>query len=252
MRSIRFILVDFLDLYQKICTKVIVLVRGFFTSKVAISESEVVKEARSLEYEKKTRIVVVLTAITMVAEIGFGYYTKSMALLADGWHMASHTLALGLTWIAYYLCRKFSHSKKIIFSGDKLLSLSGLISALLLQVIAVMMAIEAVKRMISPVTIMFGEAIVVVIIGLAVNVASAFILFHDPEKSDNNIKAAYFHVMADALTSITAIIALLAGMLFQIYALDAISGILSSLIITKWSVGLIRDSGKMLIDFRNI
>jgi len=199
--------------------------------------------------ERKTKWVVYLTAVTMVAEIGFGFYTNSMALLADGFHMSTHAFALGLAWLAYVMSRKYSNHTKFSFSGDKLLSLSGYSSALFLLVIAVLMAVESVNRLLNPLVIKFGEAIFVASIGLAVNVLSAVILHHDERHADHNIRAAYLHVIADGLTSVTAIIALLGGMIWKIYSLDAISGMLSSIIITKWSIDLIRNSGKALIDF---
>lgn len=199
--------------------------------------------------ERKTKWVVYLTAVTMVAEIGFGFYTNSMALLADGFHMSTHAFALGLAWLAYVLSRKYSNHKKFSFNGDKLLSLSGYSSALFLLVIAVLMAVESINRLLNPLVIKFGEAIFVASIGLIVNVLSAVILHHEEHHADHNIRAAYLHVLADGLTSLTAIIALLGGMLWKIYSLDAISGILSSIIITKWSIDLIRNSGRALIDF---
>jgi cation diffusion facilitator family transporter len=201
--------------------------------------------------EIKTRWVVYLTAGMMVLEIGFGFYTNSMALLADGFHMSTHAFALGLAWLAYVMSRKYSNHTKFSFSGDKLLSLSGYSSALFLLVIAVLMAVESVNRLLNPLVIKFGEAIFVATIGLFVNVLSAVILRHDEHHSDHNIRAAYLHVIADGLTSITAIIALVGGMIWNIYSLDAISGILSSIIITKWSIDLIRNSGKDLIDFKD-
>ena len=202
-----------------------------------------------LQNERKTLLVVVLTAVTMVVEISFGYYTNSMALLADGFHMSSHTFALGLTWIAYVVIRRYSDSKKVTFHKDKLLALSGFSSAIILQVVAVIMAIESIGRLLHPLHIKFGDAIFVAVIGLIVNAVSAFVLHHDHEHRDHNIRAAYLHVLADGLTSITAIIALLAGMYFNLYSFDAISGIISSVVITKWSIDLIRDSGKVLIEF---
>ena len=202
-----------------------------------------------LQNERKTLLVVVLTAVTMVVEISFGYYTNSMALLADGFHMSSHTFALGLTWIAYVVIRRYSDSKKVTFHKDKLLALSGFSSAIILQLVAVIMAIESIGRLLHPLHIKFGDAIFVAVIGLIVNAVSAFVLHHDHEHRDHNIRAAYLHVLADGLTSITAIIALLAGMYFNLYSFDAISGIISSVVITKWSIDLIRDSGKVLIEF---
>ena len=200
--------------------------------------------------EHKTRLVVMLTAVTMVVEIGFGYYTNSMALLADGFHMSSHAFALGLSWIAYVVARKYSSTGKVTLKKDKLLALSGFSSAIILQVVAVIMAYEAVRRLLHPLPIKFGEAIFVAVIGLIVNAVSAGLLHHDHDHRDHNIRAAYIHVLADGLTSVTAIFALLAGMYFNLYSFDAISGMISSVVITKWSVDLVRDSGKELIEFK--
>jgi cation diffusion facilitator family transporter len=201
-------------------------------------------------HEKKTRIVVYLTAVTMVAEIVFGYYTNSMALLADGWHMSSHALALGLSWVAYVLSRRHHDNPNFRQGTNKILALSGYTSALFLQVIAIWMAIVSVERFFNPVPIKFQEAIFVAVIGLLVNGLSAVVLHHKEEHSDHNIRSAYLHVLADGLTSVTAIIALTAGMYWKLYALDPLSGIISSLIITRWAIGLAINSGKDLLDYR--
>ncbi len=201
-------------------------------------------------HESKTRIVVILTAVTMVVEIIFGYLTNSMALLADGYHMSSHTFALGLSWLAYIFARKYSQTEKVSFNKERLLALSGFTSAIVLLIVAITMVIQSVERFLHPLTIRFSEAIFVAIIGLIVNVISAMALHHDKEHSDHNIRSAYLHVLADGLTSVTAIIALTAGMFYNLYSLDAISGIISSFIITKWSIELIKGSGKDLIDFK--
>lgn len=200
--------------------------------------------------EEKTKWVVILTAITMVVEISFGYWTNSMALLADGWHMASHVFALGLTWIAYFVARKYSASEKFSFSREKILALSGYTSAIFLMIMAVIMAIESVGRLLNPVEIFFKEAIIVAIIGLIVNGISAVFLHHDHDHGDHNIRSAYLHVLADGLTSLTAIIALIVGMYQNIYWLDSLSGIISAIVISKWAVDLIKNSGKDLIDFK--
>lgn len=185
----------------------------------------------------------------MLAEIFFGYVTRSMALLADGFHMASHFGALSLSWVAYYYTRKHSENKNFKSGSQKILALSGYTSAIILLVIAVIMAYECVKRFIHPVEIKFGEAILVVSIGLIVNGMSAFILHHKEEHGDHNLRAAYLHVLADTLTSVTAIVALTAGMFWNFYSLDAVSGIFSSFIITKWALDLSRASGKELLDY---
>lgn len=202
------------------------------------------------KHEQKTKWVVLLTAITMVAEIGFGYYTNSMALLADGWHMSSHVLAIGLTWFAYAVARRNHDNPRFGAGTGKILALSGYTSALLLQIIAIWMAIESVARFLKPQEIMFGEAIVVAVVGLLVNALSAVVLHHKAEHSDHNIRAAYLHVIADGLTSLTAIAALTAGWIWRIYSLDALSGIICSLVITKWAFGLAANSGKELLDYK--
>lgn len=199
-------------------------------------------------FERKTMLVVVLTAITMVVEIIFGITTKSMALLADGIHMGSHVLAIGLSWIAYILVRRLSANGKFKGNTAKILSLSGFSSGLMLLIFALVIIVEAVKRFIAPVDIVYREAIIVAIIGLIVNLVSAYLLHHDHEHSDHNIRAAYLHVVADALTSLSAIIGLTAAMIWDIPFIDTIAAIISSLVIVKWSVGLLKDSGKVLLD----
>jgi cation diffusion facilitator family transporter len=131
-----------------------------------------------------------------------------------------------------------------------MLALSGFTSAIVLQIIAIIMAVQSFERLMNPLEIKFNEAIIIAIIGLIVNALSAYFLHHNHEHHDHNIRSAYLHVLADGLTSITAIIALTAGMYFKLYSLDSISGIISSVVITKWSFELIKGSGKDLIDFR--
>ncbi len=199
--------------------------------------------------ERQTRRVVYLTAAMMFAEIGFGYWTNSMALLADGWHMASHVFALGITWAAYATIRKYAESEKLSFDRRRLLALSGFTSAVVLQIIALVMAYESLVRLLNPLPIKFSEAIFVASLGLMVNVACAYFL-HGHHDHDHNIRSAYWHVLADALTSVTAIIALIAGAFLSLFALDSISGIISSLVISKWAIDLIAASGRDLVDFR--
>lgn len=198
--------------------------------------------------ENKTMWVVLLTAITMVVEIIFGLTTKSIALLAVGIHMGSHVLAIGLSWIAYIIVRKVSKSEKFTGNSDKILSLSGYSSGLMLLIFAIVILVEAVKRFYNPVDIVYREAIMVAIIGLAVNVSSVFLLHHDHEHSDHNIRAAYLHVIAYALTSVSAILGLTAAMIWDIPFIDTIAAIISSFVIIKWSIGLLKDSGKVLLD----
>lgn len=202
-------------------------------------------------FEKKTRMVVFLTAVTMAVEIFFGLRTHSMALLADGIHMASHVLALGLSWIAYVFVRKVNINKQYKGDPEKILSLSGYSSGLMLLIFAFVILVEAVKRILSPADILFKEAILIAFIGLAVNIVSAFILHHKREHADHNIRAAYLHVIADALTSITAIIGLTAALIWKIIWLDALVGMLGSFVIIRWSVSLMKESGGTLLDINS-
>lgn len=199
-------------------------------------------------HEKQTMWVVFITALTMIVEIIFGLSTKSMALLADGIHMGSHVLAIGLSWLAYIAVRKVSKSENFKGNSQKILSLSGYSSGLMLLIFAFVILTEALQRLYNPSAIQYGEAIIVASIGLIVNIACAFLLQHEHEHSDHNIKAAYLHVIADALTSVTAIIGLTAAMLWNIVWLDALVAIISSFVIIKWSVELLKDSGKVLLD----
>jgi cation diffusion facilitator family transporter len=204
-----------------------------------------------LQYERKTLWVVMLTAITMVVEIIFGLTTKSMALLADGIHMGSHVLAIGLSWLAYVIVRRVSRNSTFTGKPGKILSLSGYSSGLMLLIFAFVIIIEAIKRFYHPVEIFYSEAIAVAVIGLAVNIASAFLLHHDHKHSDHNIRAAYLHVMADALTSLAAIIGLSAAWIWGIPFIDTIAALISSMVIIKWSMGLLKDAGKALLDIES-
>ena len=202
------------------------------------------------KFEKKTLWVVLLTAVTMVVEIATGLATHSMALLADGIHMGSHVLAIGLSWLAYVFVRKVSSNEKYNLSSDRILSLSGYTSGLLLLIFALFIIIQAVERFINPLHIEFRQAIIVAFIGLAVNIVSAFLLHHDHGESDHNIKAAYLHVIADAVTSVSAIMGLTAAMIWNISYVDTIAAIISSLVIIKWALGLLKVSGKVLVGLK--
>jgi cobalt-zinc-cadmium efflux system protein len=199
-------------------------------------------------HEKQTMWVVIITAVTMIVEIIYGLSTKSMALLADGIHMGSHVLAIGLSWVAYIIVRKLSSNVNYKVNSQKILSLSGYSSGLMLLIFAFVILYEAIQRIYNPSVILYKDAILVAVVGLVVNIVCAFLLHHEHEQSDHNIKAAYLHVIADALTSITAIIGLTAAMIWDIVWLDALGAIISSVIIIKWSVGLLKDSGKVLLD----
>jgi len=202
----------------------------------------------SHNHEQRTMYVVILTAITMVVEIIFGLTTNSMALLADGIHMGSHVLAIGLSWLAYVIVRKLSTNSSFTGNTNKILSLSSYSSGMMLLIFAFVIMYEAIGRFINPTEILYKEAILVAIIGLMVNILSAFLLHHKHEHSDHNIKAAYLHVIADALTSITAIIGLTAAMFWNIVWLDAVGALISSIVIIRWSIGLLKESGKVLLD----
>jgi len=199
-------------------------------------------------HEQKTRWVVLLTAVTMVVEIIFGLTTKSMALLADGIHMGSHVFAIGLSWLAYVIVRRISTKGSFSGNSDKILSLSGYSSGIMLLIFAFVILVGAIERLYDPSAILYKEAILVAIAGLIVNIVSAFLLHHDHQYSDHNIRAAYLHVIADAITSVTAIVGLTGAMIWHIVWLDALGAIISSFVIIRWSVILLKDSGAALLD----
>lgn len=210
--------------------------------------------------EKKTFWVIVLTVITMIAEIIFGYYTHSMALFADGWHMGTHALALSLTFFTYILIRKFANSKEFAFGTGKFGTLSGFASSLLLGITGIFIIAESIERFFNPIDIGFNEAIIVAIIGLVVNASCIFIMgehghcvcSHECKNphhhEDFNFKAAYMHILADAMTSIFAIIALVAAKYFAWTFLDPIVGFIGGIIICSWAFGLIKKTSMILLD----
>lgn len=200
------------------------------------------------KFEQKTKWVVLLTAVTMVVEIIFGITSGSMALLADGIHMGSHVLAIGLSWLSYIFIRRIEKSRKISANSEKILSLSGFCSGLMLLLFSIVIMVEAVSRIFNPIDIIYKDAILVAIIGLAVNILSAVILHHDHAHSDHNIRAAYLHVLADSLTSVSAIFGLTAALIWGIPFIDIVAAFISSLVIIKWSIGLLKESGKILLD----
>ena len=212
--------------------------------------------------ERNTRRVILLTLSMMIIEITAGYIFGSMALLADGWHMGTHAVALGITAFAYYYARRHSDNPNYSFGTGKVGVLGGFTSAVVLAVIALLIGVESIQRLVSPQPIRFNEAIVVAFIGLVVNVISAFLLQekhdhhhghshnrnHTKNFHDHNLRAAYFHVLADALTSLLAIIALFTGKAFGWIWMDPIMGIVGALIISRWSYGLLVDTGRVLLD----
>lgn len=206
--------------------------------------------------EKKTLGVIILTLITMAAEIAYGYLTHSMALLADGYHMGTHALALGLTYAAYVLMRRCSGSEKFPCGTEKIGTLTAYTSALFLGLTGIWIVCESLHRFWHPLAIEFNEAILIAVIGLVVNTVCIFIMnngahhAHAEAHRDYNFKAAYYHILADALTSVLAIIALVIGKYAGLVSLDAIIGGLGGLLIIKWAAGLIKHTVVILIDMK--
>lgn len=205
--------------------------------------------------EKRTRQVLVLTLATMLMEIVAGLSFGSMALLADGWHMATHSVAFAITIFAYHYSRKHARDHDFTFGTGKVSVLGGFASAIALAAVAFVIAIESVQRFINPSIIRFNEAIAVAALGLSVNLICAFLLYghHGDEGTgghghDHNIRGAYLHVLADALTSILAIIALFSGKFFGWNWLDPLIGIAGSILIARWSYGLVLDTSSILLD----
>ncbi|MCO4171886.1 CDF family Co(II)/Ni(II) efflux transporter DmeF [Aeromonas veronii] len=208
--------------------------------------------------EQKTRWAVLLTVIMMVAEIGGGWFYNSMALLADGWHMSSHALALGLSVLAYRAARHFARDHRFSFGTWKIEVLGGFTSSLLLVGVAGLMLFESVFRLLDPSPIHYQQAIAIALVGLLVNLACAWLLkddhdhHHDHDDhhghQDLNLRAAYIHVLADAATSVLAILALTGGMLWGADWLDPLMGIVGAGLVAVWAWGLLRDSGRVLLD----
>jgi len=223
------------------------------------THSHVFDQDRRRRGEARTLWVILLTAATMILEVGAGIAFGSMALLADGIHMGSHALALGISAFAYIYARRRAADPRFSFGTGKVNALAGFTGALLLAAFAVLMAVESVERLLRPVPIAFDGAIAVALLGLAVNAASVWILGghsaeagthghgHDHDH-DHNLRSAYLHVLADALTSILAIVALLAGRFAGLAWMDPLIGVLGALLIAHWSLGLARDSSRVLLD----
>ena len=230
--------------------------------------------------ERRTWFVIALTATMMVVEIVAGTIYGSMALVADGWHMSTHAAAMLISALAYFYARRHARNPRFTFGTGKLGDLAGFSSAIILALIALLIGWESFWRLANPIPIEFGQAIAVAAIGLVVNLASAWLLkddhhhhghhhghhdhahchhhgshheHHHRDHShtggrDNNLRAAYLHVLADALTSVLAIAALLAGSAYGWLWLDPLMGIVGALVIARWSWGLIRDAGAVLLD----
>ena len=210
--------------------------------------------------ERGTRWVMWITALMMVVEIVAGWWYNSMALLADGWHMSSHALAIGLSAFAYTAARRYATDPRFAFGTWKIEILGGFASAIFLFGIAALMIFSSIERLISPQSIHYREAIFVAVIGLVVNIVCAMILNrasdhahdhgdeHHEHLHDLNLKSAYTHVVSDAATSVLAIIALGGGLYFGWSWLDPVMGIVGALLVAIWAKGLIVDTGKILLD----
>ena len=220
--------------------------------------------------ERRTRWVVALTAAMMVVEIACGYAFNSMALLADGWHMSSHALALGLSAMAYALARRLAHDRRFAFGTWKIEILGGYTSAVLLLLVAGSMAVQSIARLLEPTPIRYEQAIAVAVAGLVVNLICAALLQvrhghdhghahhhghdhdhghrHDPAHQDLNLRSAYLHVITDAATSVLAIIALIGGFYWGARWLDPAMGIVGAILVAIWAIGLLRAAGAVLLD----
>lgn len=228
--------------------------------------------------ERSTKLVMWITAVMMVAEIAAGWYYNSMALLADGFHMSSHAVAIGLSSFAYVAARKHASDQRFAFGTWKIEVLGGFASAIFLLVVVALMAFGSLERLVSPQPIQYAEAIAIASIGLLVNIVSAFLLgaahhghdhghghghgdhhghgnHHDGEEHhgqarhhDLNLKSAYVHVLADAATSVFAILALAGGWAFGWWWLDPVMGIAGAVVVALWAKRLIGDTAKVLLD----
>ena len=205
--------------------------------------------------EKKTAFVVLFSATTMVLEIIFGLYSKSMALLADGIHMGSHVLAIGLSWGAYVLVRHLQKKKSNNVDNDKVLSLSAYTSGVLLLIFALFIIVEAIERFINPVgEIRYIEAMIVAVVGMIVNLICALVLHEKHEHKHGhsyNRHSAYLHVLADALTSLGAIFGLICAMIWNITWIDTLVAFICSIVIVRWAKKLLLDTGRVLTSQTN-
>jgi len=205
--------------------------------------------SRHDEHARRTRWVVALTAGMMVVEILGGLWTGSMALLADGLHMSTHALAIGIATLAYAYAKRHGQSERFVFGTGKVGDLAGFASAILLGVVAVGVAVESIQRLVSPVPLAFSEALPIACVGLVVNLISAALLHDEDEDGhDNNLRSAYVHVLADAATSVLAIGAILGVRYLGWRWLDPAMGLVGAALIASWSIGLMRRAAAVLID----
>ncbi len=217
--------------------------------------------AKHDKHERRTWFVVALTAAMMVAEIVGGTVFGSMAVVADGWHMSTHAGALAIAALAYRFARRHARDPRFSFGTGKMGELAAFTSAVILALIAAAIGYEAVMRLYAPVAIHFEEATWLAVAGLAVNLVSAWLLFdedhhaHEAEHDhahhhvhDSNIRAAYVHVLADAMTSVLAIVALLAGRFYGWVFMDPLMALVGVCVILSWSFGLMRTAGMVLLD----
>jgi len=216
--------------------------------------------------EKRSLMVVIITFLTMIAEISFGWISHSMALLADGWHMGTHAFALGISLIAYIAARKYAKDKTFTFGTWKIEILGAYTSAIVLGLVGLIMIYSSVERMMNPLHIYYNQALFVAVLGLSVNLVCAVILNHGGHAhehehhhhgedehlhdlhEDLNLKSAYLHVVADALTSVLAIAALLGAKYFAFNWLDPLMGIVGAGLIIRWSFSLLKDTGGILLE----
>jgi cation diffusion facilitator family transporter len=208
--------------------------------------------------EANTWRVVALTAAMMLVELAAGWAFNSMALLADGWHMSTHVAALGLTAAAYVFSRRWTTDPRFVFGTWKVQVLAGFASAVVLGMVALFMVAESVQRLYHPLAIRYDQALAVAVVGLSVNLVSAWLLRgHEPgpagadgqhQAHDLNLRAAYLHVVADATTSVLAVIALLGGRLLGWAWLDPVMGLAGAAVITVWAQGLVRATSRVLLD----
>lgn len=235
---------------------------SFDTETEALAHDHVFLGKRHDQNARRTLWVVALTAVMMVGEIAAGIAFNSMALLADGFHMATHAGALGIAAIAYAYAKRHSTSGRYSFGTGKVGDLAGFASALVLGIVALGIAYESAIRLVNPSPVEFGEATVIAVIGLGVNIVSALLLGHGHDhthdhghehhghahEKDNNLRSAYLHVVADALTSVLAIAALLGGRYLGWVWLDPAMGVVGSIVIAVWAWSLMRDTGAVLLD----